>query len=61
MMSSRNFQRERKLFNDWQYFRPRGPHIGENVAADNLEEMSDADVERLMEIGDEMADYIKGL
>jgi hypothetical protein len=60
-MSNRDFKKERKLLKDWWYFKPLGPHMGEYSMLENLNEMSAEDVERLIEIGDEMAEYIDGL
>lgn len=62
-MSDRNFAREKKLVNDWSYFKPFGPNLSDEpeAAIENLNEMSPSDVERLLEIGDEMAEYIQQL
>lgn len=60
-MSDRNFQKERKLVQGWQYFRPTGPYTGEGAAARNIETMEDRDVEALLEAADEMAEYIDSL
>lgn len=62
-MTDRNFARESKLLNDWQYFKPMGPHFDDepDATVKNLNEMSPADVERLLEVGDEMAEYIRNL
>jgi hypothetical protein len=60
-MSDRNIQKERHLLQEWAYFKPIGPHHGEGTALDNLNEMSEEDVERLIEVGDEMAEYISHL
>lgn len=62
-MSRRNFERERKLLNDWSYIKPMGPHIGEDPENDkkNVEEMHAVDVQKLLEVGDAMAEYISSL
>jgi hypothetical protein len=60
-MTERNLQKERKLLQEWHYFKPIGPYMGDGVMKKNLNEMTDEDVERLIEIGDEMAEYIDGL
>ena len=44
--------------NEWTFFRPFGP---EDNAMENIENMNEQDVERLIEIGDEMAEYISQL
>lgn len=61
-MSRRNFAREEKLVNDWSYFKPYGPHFDDNEAErlrKNLMEMHPSDLKRLIEIGDEMQEYIR--
>lgn len=60
MPNNRNSAKEKKLVNDWSYFKPIGPHVGDDPenAIENLKEMHPSDVERLLEIGDEMAEYI---
>ncbi len=62
-MTERNFERERKLVNDWSYLKPMGPHIGEDPENDkkNIEEMAPRDVQALLEAGDAMQEYISNL
>jgi hypothetical protein len=49
-------ERKRALIKEWAYMRPIGPHM---EAKKDIEEMADADVERLLEIGDEMAKVLR--
>lgn len=55
----RNFQKESKLVNDWQYMKPLGPHVDEPKK--NIEEMNEEDVRALLKAGDAMAEYISSL
>lgn len=63
MTNNRNFQKEKKLQQEWSFFKPYGPHYGDEPENDikNLNEMDPADVQRLLEIGDEMSEYISQL
>lgn len=62
-MNNRNIPKERKLQQDWSFFKPLGPHYGDDPESDvkNLNEMEPEDVQRLLEIGDDMAEYINQL
>lgn len=59
-MSVQDAAKKRKLLRDWSYFKPTGPHVGggDEDMLKNLNEMDPRDVARLIEIGDEMAEYI---
>jgi hypothetical protein len=50
-----NYAKREALKKKWLYFRPLGPHDSEKG---NIEEMHERDVEKMMEIADEMAELL---
>lgn len=49
------YAKRESLKEKWAYFRPWGPHESEKK---NIEEMHESDVEKMMEIADEMAEEL---